>query len=194
MQHPVTNDVTSDVTGDSQPATRRTWTRNAPLALILAGGLAAGLGLARPASTDAGATVAAGDAAPAATASDQNGNPDDAYRQGNRQAGERQGAQPAAPADGAAQATGEAGQTANATITIEGFAFRGPAVVAPGTTLTVTNADGAPHTLTFRNGEGDTGTIEGGGTATLTAPTEPGTYAFFCAIHPSMEGEIQITG
>lgn len=190
MQQPLTD--------DSQPTTSRNWTRNLPLALIVAGGLAAGLALARPASPDAGATVAAGDTGAAATA-DQGGNqgddPDDSYRQGNRQAGERQGAQPATPTDGAAApATGDAGQAANATITIEGFAFSGPAAVAPGTTLTVTNQDGAPHTLTFRDGQGDTGTIEGGGSATLTAPTAPGTYAFFCAIHPSMEGEIQITG
>lgn len=80
-----------------------------------------------------------------------------------------------------------------ATIAIEGFAFTPGVTVAAGSPISVSNADGAPHTLTSNDGSFDTGTINGGGSATLTAPTEPGTYAFFCAIHPSMTGTFTVS-
>lgn len=168
------------------------------LAIIVAGGLAAGIALARPADSDpVAATQAAVDAGADNPAEID---PDNPYRRGTRSAGSRDGAQPAAPApaDGPTEspAPAPAGSEAPAaaTITIEGFAFDGPATVAPGAELTVTNLDGAPHTLTFRSGEVDTGDLAGGATTTVTAPLAPGTYDFFCRIHPSMEGRIEIAG
>lgn len=150
------------------------------LAIILAGGLAAGIGLARPATSEpvaAGGGVASATATPDGTEVD----PDNPYRRGTRSAGERAAsAEPAAP---------EA-----AAFTIEGFAFDGPTTVAPGATLTVTNVDAAPHTLTFTNGEVDTGDLAQGDSATVTAPITPGTYEFFCRIHPSMTGQLTVAG
>lgn len=81
---------------------------------------------------------------------------------------------------------------ADAEITIEGFAFGGTTVVAPGQSVVVENLDSAPHTVTARDGSFDTGTIDGGGSTTLTLPTEPGTYEFFCAIHPSMVASVTV--
>ena len=78
---------------------------------------------------------------------------------------------------------------------IEDFAFTGPQSVAPGASIQVTNFDDAAHTLTFRSGDIDTGhrrrTVQ---TATVAAPSAPGTYDFFCSIHPSMEGRITVAG
>ncbi|MEM9562093.1 MAG: cupredoxin domain-containing protein [Actinomycetota bacterium] len=174
-------------------STTRTMTPT--LAIILAGGLAAGIALARPGSggaPDGGAETAAVEAA----ATDQADGTDETYRRGTRTAGDRGGAEapatPAAPGGGQAAADDGAGAPTAATITIEGFAFDGPATVAPGAALTVTNNDGAPHTLTFRSGGVDTGNLAGGATTTVTAPTAPGTYDFFCEIHPSMEGSITV--
>jgi plastocyanin len=34
--------------------------------------------------------------------------------------------------------------------------------------------------------------IRGGGTATFTAPTAPGTYAYHCTYHPNMHGTLTV--
>lgn len=172
------------------------------LALIVAGGLAAGIGLARPSNAGSAETTADTQQAAAAetpSAADGELQPgDDGYRAGNR-AGNRGGTPADGQAAGGDQAPAEAEAAAppaanEASITIQDFAFAGPATVAPGAQLTVTNQDSAAHTLTFRNGEADTGNLAGQASATITAPTAPGTYAFFCEIHPSMEGEITVAG
>ncbi len=171
-------------------------------ALILAGGLAAGVGLARPATGDgaAASTAVSTDAAaaPAASQVDAYGrpvtplpepNPDD---RGSRN-GNRTGDRGAAPEDGQVdESPAPVVPVPTATITIQDFAFQAPATAAPGSAITVTNADDAAHTLTFRTGEADTGTVAGGQQTTINAPTAPGTYQFFCQIHPSMEGEIEV--
>lgn len=79
-----------------------------------------------------------------------------------------------------------------ATIEIAGFAFDGASVVSAGQTISVPNADSAPHTLTSVDGLFDTGLIDGGGEGSLVAPAAPGTYAYFCALHPSMTGTFTV--
>lgn len=170
------------------------------LALIIAGGLAAGIGLARPSSAGNGGADPAG-----TTATESTGPPADdvggertgnGYRTGNRPTNRggvpAEGADPAdQPAtDGGDSGTGAAGAV---TVTIDDFAFTDPGTVAPGGTVTVTNVDGAPHTLTFRAGGADTGTLDTGESATVAAPTVAGTHDFFCTIHPSMEGRIVVS-
>lgn len=75
----------------------------------------------------------------------------------------------------------------DASLEISDFAF-GAATAAPGATVSVVNRDAAAHTVTATGGAFDTGSIGAGATATLTAPLAPGSYEFFCAIHPSMSG------
>lgn len=157
------------------------------LALIVAGGLAAGIALARPGDTDVatGQPVAANEAAVdgrAPASRTPSGDTGDAYDDGDGQTAGA-GAAPAPDAGAASQ---------SASFEIRDFAFTGPATVAPGAQLDVTNADGVPHTLTFRSGEADTGNVAGGASATIVAPTAPGTYDFFCTIHPSMEGQVTV--
>jgi plastocyanin len=73
-------------------------------------------------------------------------------------------------------------------ITIKGFGYGAPLTVAPGTTVTVRQEDPVQHDVssaTFR-----TPLLGRGGTATFTAPTEPGSYDFTCSVHPQMHGRL----
>lgn len=79
------------------------------------------------------------------------------------------------------------------TIVISNFMFMPmDLTVAPGTKITVRNDDGATHTLTGANKAFDTGDIKPGGTATITAPGKPGSYAYICDIHQFMQGTIVV--
>ncbi len=78
-------------------------------------------------------------------------------------------------------------------VVIEHFAFHPDTVtVAPGATVTVSNRDGVTHTFTARDGVFSTGDIAPGRTATVTAPTRPGTYPFLCLIHQYMTGTLVV--
>ena len=75
-------------------------------------------------------------------------------------------------------------------VLLEGFAFDPPTLeVSPGTEVTWTNQDPADHTVTARDGSFDSGPFGQGDTFSFTAD-EPGRVAYFCAIHPTMEGTI----
>jgi plastocyanin len=78
-----------------------------------------------------------------------------------------------------------------AAITIKDFAFS-PATVRPGATLTVTNRDGVSHTVTADAKAFNSGTVKSGAAVALRAPAAPGTYTFFCAIHPDMKGMLVV--
>lgn len=70
--------------------------------------------------------------------------------------------------------------------------------VAPGTTVTWTNQDGFPHTVTAGTRDNPTGLFESGnistdGTFNFTFE-EPGTYEYFCSIHDGMRGVIVVGG
>ena len=66
--------------------------------------------------------------------------------------------------------------------------------VAPGAELTFANDDSVPHTMTADDGAFDSGQVEGGDTATVTAPSEPGDHAFHCEIHPQMQATLTVEG
>ena len=78
-------------------------------------------------------------------------------------------------------------------VDIEGFAFQ-PATltVPPGTTVTWTNQDNAPHTVTSVDGKFDSGSLSKGQKFSFNF-TEPGVYDYHCKIHPSMRGQIEVT-
>lgn len=81
----------------------------------------------------------------------------------------------------------------NADVSISGFAFN-PAVsvVAAGTTVTWTNLDAFAHTTTSNIGSSDpwdSGSLGQGAIFTKTF-TSPGSYGYFCAIHPGMQGTV----
>ncbi len=78
-------------------------------------------------------------------------------------------------------------------IEIAGFQF-GPAEVevVVGTTVTWTNFDGATHTATADDGTFDSGDIPAGEEFSFTFE-EPGTFSYFCEIHPDMTGTVTVT-
>ena len=66
-----------------------------------------------------------------------------------------------------------------------------------GTTVRWTNRDPAPHTSTSgtvsqKSNVWDSGTIGAGGSFSFTF-TEPGTFQYFCEIHPFMTGTVVVT-
>jgi len=66
-----------------------------------------------------------------------------------------------------------------------------PVVVQVGGKVTWQNEDSAPHTATADDNSFDTGTIEQGklGSATFK---EAGTFTYFCEIHPTMHGTVEV--
>jgi plastocyanin len=66
-----------------------------------------------------------------------------------------------------------------------------PVVVQAGGKVIWQNEDTAPHTATADDGSFDTGTIEKGkiGSATFK---EAGTFTYFCEIHPTMHGTVEV--
>jgi len=76
------------------------------------------------------------------------------------------------------------------TITMANMSFGEPITVAPGATVTVKNDDSAEHSVTSQTeGKFDVH-VDAGEQGTLTAPTEPGEYAFYCVYHPNMKGTL----
>ena len=66
-----------------------------------------------------------------------------------------------------------------------------PVVIEEGGKVIWVNRDSAPHTATADDGSFDTGTIE---TDKLKSESfkQPGTYTYFCEIHPDMHGTIEV--
>jgi len=61
--------------------------------------------------------------------------------------------------------------------------------VAPGTTVIWRNDSPTTHTVTAKNGAFDSGLLESGQTFSFTF-REPGTYEYWCTLHPEMVGRI----
>ena len=81
---------------------------------------------------------------------------------------------------------------APASITIQNSDFGQPRTVLVGADVQVSNADAEAHTMTARNGAFDTGSVDEGTSVTFKAPSVPGTYEFYCDIHPSMTGQLVV--
>jgi plastocyanin len=86
------------------------------------------------------------------------------------------------------------GATGTQTVTIAGFAFAPATLSVPaGTAVTWTNSDATTHTATADDGTSfDCRPIAAGASMTFTFAT-PGTYAYHCAIHPTMKATITVT-
>ena len=79
-----------------------------------------------------------------------------------------------------------------AAIRIDNFNFTPPdLVVAPGTTVTWTNADDSPHTVRERDGKFKSAALDSDDTFSQTF-TAPGEYEYFCTIHPRMVGKVVV--
>lgn len=98
----------------------------------------------------------------------------------------------APPDTGSDDAYGDgSGDAAAGTVEAADFEFTSTAVAA-GAEVTFKNTGEAPHTMTADDGAFDSGTVDPGASATVTAPAEPGDYPFHCEIHPNMTATLTV--
>jgi plastocyanin len=98
--------------------------------------------------------------------------------------------EPAAPA---ADTESVAADVAAAKVAAVNVAFEPADIEVPvGTTVDWINEDPFDHTVTAADGAFDSGAMAAGDTFSRTFDS-PGTYEYFCAIHPSMSGTVTVT-
>jgi plastocyanin len=96
-----------------------------------------------------------------------------------------------APTTGSEAApSGEAARSEK--VEIVEFAYQPePVVVAVGGKVIWQNEDSAPHTATADDGSFDTGTLDKGKLKSETFKAA-GTFPYFCEIHPTMHGTVEV--
>lgn len=78
------------------------------------------------------------------------------------------------------------------TIKIDNFTFTPPMLnVPPGTQITWINADDIPHTVVSDDQSFKSKALDTDDRFNITL-TKPGTYSYFCSIHPKMTGKIVV--
>ena|SRR5271165_7018767 len=97
---------------------------------------------------------------------------------------------------GLGQNTGTAAQDAKpateATVKIDNFSFAPATItVAAGTTVRWTNRDDIPHTVVSDDQSFKSKAMDTDEAYTHTF-TKPGTYSYFCSIHPKMTGKVVV--
>jgi plastocyanin len=92
-----------------------------------------------------------------------------------------------------ALASGEASTSdATATVHIKNFAFVPATLTVPaGAVVRFVNDDGEAHTVTAENRSFDSTGIDGG-EAWAYRFAKPGTFAYFCALHPYMKAAVLV--
>jgi plastocyanin len=77
-------------------------------------------------------------------------------------------------------------------IRIDNFTFTPPDVtVKVGTQITWTNSDDIPHTVVSTDSAFKSKTLDTDDKFSFT-PTKPGTYSYFCSIHPKMTAKVVV--
>lgn len=95
---------------------------------------------------------------------------------------------------GSPTGAGKTSSAAGTQIAIQDFAFAPASVTVPaGTTITWTNHDVVHHTVTFRNGMADSGELGQGETFRFAFAT-PGSFDYYCRIHPDMTAAVVVSG
>lgn len=75
-------------------------------------------------------------------------------------------------------------------VSIEDFGYRPATIMIPvGTTVRWTNNDPVQHTVTDSKGAFDSGILEPGQSFERNFDV-PGTFSYFCTIHPQMQGTV----
>ncbi|MDU0313367.1 cupredoxin domain-containing protein [Phycicoccus sp. M110.8] len=98
---------------------------------------------------------------------------------------------PSAPSAPAASASAPSATATVSSITIKDFMFELPARVSPGSQVSIKNLDAQAHTVTSKKGGFDV-KVDPNGTATLTAPTTPGSYPVVCSFHANMSATLVV--
>ncbi len=102
------------------------------------------------------------------------------------------GAVLAGPAAGNAASTPSPAPSPAAVVHVKDFAYHAVRVtVHVGDTVKFINDDGDAHTVTASDKTFDSGGLDTGESWSRTF-TKPGTYAYFCALHPYMKGMVVV--
>jgi len=92
----------------------------------------------------------------------------------------------------ASLAVSHAAQAENASVAIDNFTFNPPRLsVRPGTTVTWRNADDIPHAIASTTTALKSKALDTDDSYSFTF-TDPGTYDYFCSLHPHMTGTIVV--
>jgi len=76
------------------------------------------------------------------------------------------------------------------TVTIDNFSFSPMTVTVPvGGSVTWTNGDDIPHSVRSADGAFHSKALDTGDAFSFTF-AKPGVYAYFCSIHPKMQGKV----
>jgi len=96
------------------------------------------------------------------------------------------------PTTAVAQAAAAAGPTAGAEVKIDNFSFTPETVTVPaGTQVTWTNHDDIPHTVVSEDKSIKSKALDTDEKFSFTF-SKPGTYSYFCSIHPKMKGKVVV--
>jgi plastocyanin len=80
----------------------------------------------------------------------------------------------------------------SAVITMQNTSFKVAGPVKAGATVNIKNNDSFTHTVTSDDGTSFDVSVDGGKTATITAPSKAGTYKFHCNIHSNMHATLTV--
>ena len=80
----------------------------------------------------------------------------------------------------------------SAVITMQDTSFKVAGPVKAGATVNIKNNDSFTHTVTSDDGSSFNVSVDGGKTATITAPSKAGTYKFHCNIHSNMHATLTV--
>jgi plastocyanin len=108
---------------------------------------------------------------------------------GSSNSSESQSGTATATASGS-EATSRPASASAATITIASMNYGDPVTVPPGAQIAIKNNDSVEHSVTSDAAGKFTVDVDGNEQGTVTAPSEPGEYAFHCKYHPSMHGTL----
>jgi len=78
-------------------------------------------------------------------------------------------------------------------VSIQEYTFSA-VTAAPGATVAVVNADEESHTVTSSDDLFNSGEVVTGTPGSFIAPSTPGIYSFECLIHPTMVGQLVVSG
>ena len=96
----------------------------------------------------------------------------------------------AAHAQGAQTATGQDSKGQTVDVKIDNFSFLPATITIPaGTTVKWTNRDDIPHTVVNDDQRFESKALDTDQSYSYTF-TKPGTYSYFCSIHPEMTGKV----
>lgn len=85
------------------------------------------------------------------------------------------------------------GDDAKPAVSIENYAYSPSQItVAAGQSVRFTNNDDVQHTVTDQNGAFDSGLLDTKKSWSYKSD-KPGTYAYYCRVHPSMKGTVVVT-